>query len=107
MKGLAIFIIILVVVYSIYFDLRYGTLQADDKQKDNPTTAQAVSSNPSLNFFKKKIQPGDTVLSIIEEEMNSTIPVPIEQVIADFRYLNNGVAPEKIQLGKVYLIPIY
>ncbi len=46
------------------------------------------------------IQRGDTLLSIVEREMNGKLPVSIDQLIADFQTLNPHVNAHSLQIGK-------
>jgi hypothetical protein len=94
---------ILVVLYSIFFDLKYGTLPA---KYEEPKSISAASSAPHP-FFEETVQAGDTVLSIVENKLNAQIPVSINEVVEDFKKLNAGITPEKIQIGKIYRFPDY
>ncbi|WP_077213989.1 hypothetical protein [Bacillus dakarensis] len=108
--GLVAFII---VVYVIYFDLTTGTLPVTTKaiaEEEIKKTEEAVKSdndNLDLAYFEKEVKNGDTVLSIIESHLNDAVPVPIQDAVVDFKKLNNGLAPEKIQRGKTYKFPNY
>jgi hypothetical protein len=97
----------LFVCFIIFFDLTNGTLpQARDK--DTPETIETISSiQTKLPFFERKIVAGDTVLSIIENNLGGPIPVSIDKVVSDFEELNEGASPNKIQIGKTYLFPDY
>jgi hypothetical protein len=52
------------------------------------------------------MQPGDTLLSIVEKEKGKSNH-PIETIISDFQSLNEGLKPENMQIGKTYKIPVY
>ena len=58
-------------------------------------------SSPKNTFpaFEKEVEPGETVISIVEHQIEKPLPVSIEELIQDFRKLNPGQAPEKIQIG--------
>ncbi len=87
--------------------MRYGTLPIGSSQANVAIETTTSPTTPSHSHTKKKIQAGDTVLSLIENEIDGPIPVSIQQVIQDFQELNDGLLPEQIQIGKVYTIPIY
>lgn len=111
MKRLLIFMISILVIYTVYFDLTKGTLplktetitEASKKEPSSPTQLQ----NEPINYFEKEVKRGETVLSIMEQQLNSSIPVSIEKVIHDFELLNDGIKPEEIQYGKRYKFPYY
>lgn len=104
MKRLIGLLITVIVIYSIYFDLSHGTLPTVENEQ--PTMAKPVTSE-SAHYFEKEIKPGDTVLSIIEKQLQESVPVPISEVVSDFKKLNDGVAPQEIQPGKTYRFPNY
>lgn len=107
MKRLFGLIILILVVYVIYFDLSNGTLPMAVETTTSAKNESIKSEEKDINYFERKIQSGDTVLSILENQLDSAIPVPIQQVISDFQSLNNGVNAEKIQIGKTYKFPDY
>lgn len=107
MKRLAATFLVLVTIYVIYFDLSHGTLTYT---KETIPTSQAIPVNTNSSAFPSfdyKVKAGDTALLIIEKQLNKNIPVTIDQLIKDFKKLNNGTAPEDIQIGKVYHFPDY
>jgi hypothetical protein len=96
-------LIIILISYIIFFDLKHGTLPAAIEKAEivrNPTTV-------SLSFFEERVRAGDTVLTIIENRLKSQIPVSINEIVDDFVVLNAGTTPEKIQIGKTYRFPDY
>ncbi|MBO0995234.1 hypothetical protein [Bacillus sp. SD088] len=96
----------LIILYSVYHDLTVGVLPAISAN----STIQEDTSIPKEKeekMFTETIQPGDTVLSILETHQQGALPVAIEQIVTDFEQLNNGVKPEQIQIGKTYTFPIY
>ncbi|MBA4535840.1 hypothetical protein H1Z61_01480 [Bacillus aquiflavi] len=104
MKQLAIIALGILIVFSIYFDITYGTLPFIKEQKLEAKTQQQSTEIP---YFEKKVTPGDTVLSIIETKLNQSLSVSISEAIADFQQLNNGIEPEDIQIGRTYKFPSY
>jgi hypothetical protein len=120
MKRMIIFLGIIILLYSVYYDLNKGTLNLLTKRNTEVVTAQpqavkkeaidSVSlpeaSESSQSYVEVKIKPGDTVLSLVENSLEGKLPVSIEQVVSDFEKLND-VPPGKIQIGKTYKIPHY
>lgn len=105
MKRLAAFIAAIIILYAIYYDLSQGTLPTVTKEKEEAIPAASTPSLPP--YFEKKVVSGDTVLSIIEEKLDHSIPVPISEVESDFKKLNKDIAPKNIQPGNVYKFPKY
>jgi hypothetical protein len=109
MKRLFAAIFTVLILFVIYYDLSTGTLplavetstqaQIDEAEPDTPDT--------QMSFFEKKVESGDTVLSIIESQLDASIPVSIDEIVQDFSSLNDGLEAEKIQIGKKYRFPDY
>ncbi|HET7579808.1 MAG TPA: LysM domain-containing protein [Bacillales bacterium] len=105
MKGFLGVCLAALVLYSIYYDLKIGTL---------PTTTHAAtvesgahhSSKINIPFKKVKVQPGETVLSIVEQLQGSKA-VGIQKIVHDFEKLNPGVDANEIQIGHIYRFPVY
>jgi len=103
MKRLAILIVTALIIYIIYLDLTIGTLPAVTEQ-----TIEATSTiEDVIPYFEKKVASGETVLSVVEGNMNGPLPVTMTQMIADFIHLNSGIQPEKIKAGNTYRFPDY
>lgn len=99
----------LILVYCILFDLTRGTLSIAFPTKQ-PVTAQAVQPSvpqSSSNYMEVIVQPGDTVLSLVEKNQTNNASVSIDKLVEDFRKLNKGLDPLAIQAGKKVFIPIY
>ncbi|MBW3114316.1 MULTISPECIES: hypothetical protein [Bacillaceae] len=120
MKRMAIFFGIIILLYSVYYDLNNGTLKLLYKEATVANSAPRVNVNQtepstpvdgdrepsSLPYVEMEVKPGDTVLSLVEDLLDASIPVSIDKVITDFEELND-VPPAKIQIGKTYKIPNY
>ncbi|WP_160721721.1 hypothetical protein [Bacillus sp. USDA818B3_A] len=112
MKKLLGFVLALIVIYVIYYDLTTGTLptsppqQADAKAEDTQASAP-VDTDTGIPSFDAKVKPGETVISIVEHKINKSLPVSIPELIEDFQTLNKGKSPEKIQIGSTYHFPDY
>jgi len=96
MKRMIGLMFVAICIYAIYFDLSIGTLPKAEKK----------DMDLGIEYVVVTVQPGDTVLSIIEELGGFPIGVSIEKMIEDFVDLN-GIFPEQIQPGKSYKIPVY
>ena len=109
MKKLSGFLFLVLVLYAVYNDFNHGSLPAASENKIE-AKAQTTTITPKMEntlYYEREILPGDTVLSIIEKNLDAPLPVPISKVIVDFQDLNNGTTPEEIQLGKSYKFPDY
>ena len=107
MKKLVGLLLTVLVMYVIYIDLTVGTLPNSSTQKVDAkveTTSKPVAGLPS---FEAKVEPGETVISIVEHQLKKPIPVSITDLIKDFRELNQGKTPENIQIGSTYQFPDY
>lgn len=110
MKRLFVSLLVTLIVYIIYVDLSIGTIP-----NTNNKTIESIKVDSNVNHteetviasFSKTVEQGDTVLSIIEAQLEGAIPVPIEKVVNDFIILNEGKKPEEIHAGKIYLFPDY
>ena|SRR5690606_19095352 len=99
MKRVLVIMLIAICVYAIYFDFTIGTLPKAEEQESDTT-------HSDLKYAFVTVEPGDTVLSIIEEIGGFPSSMSIEEMINDFVDLN-GILPEQIQPGVTYKIPIY
>jgi cytoskeletal protein RodZ len=112
MKKLFGLLLSVLIIYVIYFDLTVGTLptsapQHVDAQVENTTKVNNNKPNTDIPAFEAKVKPGDTVISIVEKELDKSLPVSITELIEDFKKLNKGKSPEKIQSGSTYVFPDY
>ncbi len=99
MNRVFVLMFIAICIYAIYFDFTIGTLpKAEEKEVD------AMDSD--LKYAYVTVEPGDTVLSLIEEIGGFPSSMSIEEMINDFIDLN-GILPEQIQPGVTYKIPVY
>jgi hypothetical protein len=107
MKKLFGMLLALLILYAIYIDLTVGTLPNAYTQKVEAVTKNPVKSVKDVPSFTAKVKPGETVITIVEHHINKSIPVSITDLIKDFRQLNKGQTPEKIQIGASYEFPDY
>lgn len=110
MKKLFAFLFIILIIYVVYFDLTVGTLPSTRTQQVNAkveTITKPAAADADTPSFKAKVNPGETVISIVEHQIKKPLPVSITELIEDFRKLNPGQTPEKIQIGSTYHFPDY
>jgi hypothetical protein len=107
MKKLFGFLLAVLIVYVIYFDLTVGTLPSSQTQQVDAKVATKITQKTDIPSFEAKVEPGETVISIVEHQMNKSLPVSITDLIEDFRKLNPGETPEKIRIGATYHFPDY
>lgn len=111
MKGFLGFILAVLVVYSIYYDLQFGTIPNMTKAATvgthlKPNKKTGHPEKKQIPYKKTKVQPGATVLTVVEH-LNGNTSVSIQKIIRDFEKLNPGVDANKIKIGHTYLFPVY
>jgi len=107
MKKFFGFLLAVLILYVIYIDLTVGTLPASLIQQVDAKIETKIKQKVNIASFEAKVEPGETVISIVEHQINKPLPVPINDLIEDFRKLNPGETPEKIQIGSTYHFPDY
>ncbi|MFJ5758032.1 hypothetical protein ACIQAA_02540 [Neobacillus sp. NPDC093182] len=107
MKRICLFLFGLLTIYVIYIDLTAGTLPKEETQKPEQTVATMTNINNSVDSFEAEVEPGETLISIVESHIKKPLPVSIDELIEDFQSLNPGLSPEKIQIGSTYEFPDY
>lgn len=115
MIRLVVAALICITIFSIYYDLSNGTIPIITQEQTNTPAISAAEvteqpsdiENTSNTYIDVEVKPGDTVLTIAERIANKPIPVSITQLIEDFQAMNEGITPEKIQIGKTYRFPMY
>ncbi len=108
MKKLFGFLLAVLIIYVIYIDLTVGTLPTSlTQQVDAKIEVPKLQQQSDLPSFEAKVEPGETVISIVEHQLDKPLPVSITDLIQDFRKLNPGETPEKIQIGSTYHFPDY
>ncbi|WP_033828405.1 hypothetical protein [Bacillus andreraoultii] len=100
MKKVLGIVALVLIVYAIYSDITTGTLIGKSSE-------EIVETSLSIQYIEVQVKPGDTLLSLIEQQGGYPDQVSINQMIDDFISLNEGMKPNDMQPGKVYKIPIY
>ncbi|MBO1626518.1 hypothetical protein [Bacillus arachidis] len=114
MKRLSALLLVLVLGYVFYYDIKIGTLPMLSSYKKTTATQTVKKENVDTKSKKEtniqykaiEVKTGDTVLSITEAINKKKIP-SIENVIDDFKQLNTNTSSTKIQIGKSYKFPLY
>ncbi|MDQ0858366.1 hypothetical protein [Bacillus sp. V2I10] len=106
MKRLMIFILFIFLIYIVYYDMNSGTIAINSPLAANDDPAVETTSSGSKPYTEKKINQGETVLTIVEQ-LHKQFPVPIDQIRKDFEKLNPSVKADTIQVGKTYKFPLY
>lgn len=100
MKKVFIFLVCIAICAIAYQDITNGTIRTIRAEK-------TIEQKKELPYREVTIQRGDTLLSIVEREMNGKLPVSIDRLIIDFQTLNPHVNAHSLQIGKTYRIPYY
>ncbi|WP_026572440.1 hypothetical protein [Bacillus sp. UNC438CL73TsuS30] len=106
MKKLLGLVLTALIIYVIYIDLTVGTLPSEAIQTVEAKT-ETSSPKSDIPSFQASVEPGETVISIVEHQLQKPLPVSITELVKDFKLLNPGFSPEKIQVGATYQFPDY
>ncbi|HLR80656.1 MAG TPA: hypothetical protein VK119_08790 [Bacillota bacterium] len=101
-KKTCLYLCFILLVMSIYKDLS-SEIPSEDPNKYG--TLDEYSTD--FTIIKVKVQPGDTVLSIVEEVNGQIQESSIEKVMTDFKALNPTTNPYQLQTGNFYYFPLY
>ncbi|WP_053367154.1 LysM peptidoglycan-binding domain-containing protein [Bacillus sp. FJAT-27245] len=104
MKKMIIAVFFAALLVSMYVDLTAGTLPVSIAA---PPLKSAEPATLEMPNFTAAVEPGQTLLSIVEQKRGKSPNVSIAKLIADFQLLNPGVSPERLQIGKEYRFPDY
>ncbi|MFD1038497.1 hypothetical protein ACFQ3N_08845 [Virgibacillus byunsanensis] len=104
MKRMAILLFIILFLASIYKDLTIGVLFSPEDENEPQT--QYTTSNYTI--IKIKVQPGDTVLSIMEElNKDNFHTIDITKTLTDFQEINPNIDPHILKNNEFYYFPQY
>lgn len=107
MKRFGITLFILLIGYTIFYDITVGTLpMLRTYSKTQPVTTQQKNAAPTESYQLIEVKSGDTVLSIVEQ-ISKKQPPSVEKIVEDFRSLNGNESPSKLRIGKAYKFPSY
>ncbi len=106
MKKFIITCLIILFFYSAYFDLKIGTLPTEAKNDIQVQVANSVPTEEAA-FKEIQVQPGETVLTILERIHNGSLPVSIGDAVTEFERLNQNTSAHSIQANKTYRFPLF
>lgn len=102
-KRLSIYLLVTLLFVSIYKDLTIETT----KTQHNIKITQINNAN-EIPRIRIRVEPGDTVLSIVEKfNKNNISKLNITQIITDFEKVNPEADPYKLQPNHFYYFPLY
>ncbi|MFC5713392.1 hypothetical protein ACFPU1_11415 [Thalassorhabdus alkalitolerans] len=127
MRKLFGFLLIVIAIIAVYYDLTVGTLPTvveepappqaeateteEEKNEEEQNEQESPRPLPDSSFNESAVEvtvePGQTVLSIVEQLHEGPVPASIQQVSHDFSRLNNDILPEEIQIDQTYWFPTY
>lgn len=113
-----LFIVTMILFFvSIGHDLTTGTFpkelvsKAEDQEanvnQESPKSSDTSPEQERFRVVEHRVKAGDTVLSIMEKLNQEGPPVTIEQMLADFEFINKGQDPNTIKMNQIYLFPYY
>lgn len=106
MKKFSIAFLVFLLLYSVYYDLKIGTLPSI-KAETVPVQAAYSEQQAGQAYKEIQVQPGETMLTILEKLHNGSIPVSIEKAVKNFEELNEGISAHNIQADQTYRFPYY
>ncbi|MGP4080856.1 hypothetical protein ACTWQL_13130 [Pseudalkalibacillus sp. R45] len=106
MKKFIITSLIILFFYSAYFDLKVGTLPTSAKNEIEVQVANSIPAD-EVAYKEIQVQPGETVLTILERIHNGSIPVSIEKAVSEFERLNPDTSAHSIHANKTYRFPFF
>ncbi|WP_339228136.1 hypothetical protein NSQ77_21470 [Oceanobacillus sp. FSL K6-2867] len=103
LKKLALYTLIILLLVSIFQDLTIN------KSSNNENTSdQILNSKLDYSIAHVKVQPGDTIFSIVESINEGNISTfHSENIIEHFRELNPTTDPYKLKPDTFYYFPLY
>jgi hypothetical protein len=105
MKRLGVTLFILLIGYTMFYDITVGTLPMLHTYAKPKQTAAHPQEKSSL-YQNIEVKSGDTVLSVVEA-ISKKKPPSVEKVVDDFKKLNPNESPSKLRIGKTYKFPSY
>ncbi|MFB4161725.1 hypothetical protein ACE1TF_17780 [Geomicrobium sp. JSM 1781026] len=105
---------ILAIIVAVYYDLSRGSLpvvgseettvqeQVDDEEAEDLDEDVFYDDTVAI-----EVEPGQSLLTIIEQLHEDGYDEHVDHVKSDFEYLNDGILSDEIRAGDVYTFPIY
>ncbi|TMW73820.1 hypothetical protein [Alteribacter natronophilus] len=115
MKQFFLFSLVVVLAFSVYYDLTEGTLPDQSappaaEQQDEPAgEAVPAPQEPEEPPYQEVIvQSGHTVYTIVQAlHQGQVIEANFERIVTDFERLNPETDAHAIQTGQTYRFPLY
>ncbi|PYZ98648.1 hypothetical protein CR205_08745 [Alteribacter lacisalsi] len=118
MKQVLVFGLVVVLAFSVYYDLTEGTLpdrsgtgaaDAPELQEETPgAQEQEVPPPLEISYQEVIVQSGHTVYTIVQAlHQGQVIEANFERIVTDFELLNPQTDAHAIQTGQTYRFPIY
>ena len=113
MKRIGITLFVLLIGYSLFYDITVGTLPLLKPKAQEAAAQPAMNSSTSeqteadAEYKQIEVKSGDTVLSIVEAISKSGKLPSVDMITNDFKKLNTNESPSKIRIGKTYKFPLY
>ncbi|GGB29191.1 hypothetical protein F3157_00175 [Virgibacillus dakarensis] len=104
-KKSGIYIIIILIIVSIYNDITSGTSLSPTEEPRQTNSVETIHSK-RFKVIKVKVQAGDTVLSIAEEVNSTLSALDMNQILADFKLINR-TSSHQLNIGEYYYFPLY
>ncbi|MCE0740582.1 LysM peptidoglycan-binding domain-containing protein [Bacillus sp. G16] len=98
MKRLTFVCSIVFILFILFYDLKVGTIPIQDLPVYE-ASAKTAEQEPAYKTVK--VQPGDTVMSIVGPAGSP------DDIVKDFETLNPNVKANSIQAGTAYKFPVY
>lgn len=106
-KRLIFYLIIILLIISLYKDLTIGTPFINDSKSNHIQQIYLKDEQNKLPAIQVRAQHGDTVLSITEQINDQLLELNIEQIMSDFKKMNQNIDPFNLQTDTTYYFPVY
>lgn len=106
-KRLIFYLIIILLIISLYKDLTIGTPFINDSKSNHIQQIYPKDEQNKLPAIQVRAQHGDTVLSITEQINDQLLELNIEQIMSDFKKMNQNIDPFNLQTDTIYYFPVY
>lgn len=108
---IALYLLIFLLIYSIYQDLTSGTnieITQNERNLNSNPVIEDIQKNTEENYtiIKVRAQVGDTVLTL-NEKLNDFDTVNIDEMMVIFNNLNPKSDPYNLIPGEFYYFPIF
>ncbi|MFD2704256.1 hypothetical protein [Salibacterium lacus] len=102
MKKTLFFILFILLSVSVYYDLTEGTLTGSGK--DKPAPSDNIDDGHAVEVT---VESGQTLLSITKKLHDGVLPASVDIITRDFKQLNDGISPDRMQVNRPYEFPLY